>query len=114
MKVIHRDIKPQNIFILTKRDEKGNAIGKQVKIADFGFAKNTQTSIPLSFAGTPHFMSPEMFSNDSYDFPSDMWSIGVSLYCIFVRNRVKKNIDFKNELNKPNIDITLKKNKFKL
>jgi serine/threonine protein kinase len=42
-------------------------------------------------------MSPEMFSGE-YSFPSDIWSIGVILFCIFSRYK-KKNCDFKNKFN---------------
>jgi serine/threonine protein kinase len=42
-------------------------------------------------------MSPEMF-NGEYSFPSDIWSIGVILFCIFSRYK-KKNCDFKNKFN---------------
>jgi len=71
--VIHRDIKPQNIF-LTK-----NGI---IKIGDFGISKvldrnhsNTKTQI-----GTPLYMSPEVIESIKYDYKADIWSLGITFF----------------------------------
>ena len=55
-KVIHRDLKTQNIF-LTKE---GN-----VKLGDFGIAKPLMLTLDKikTVVGTPYYMSPELFSN---------------------------------------------------
>ena len=74
--IIHRDIKPQNIFIQNKY---------LICIGDFGIAKNinqgqTQT-MGTSIIGTPLYMSPESFNNSKFNkFPSDIWSMGCCLY----------------------------------
>eukprot|EP01016_Furgasonia_blochmanni_P037671 TRINITY_DN4461_c0_g1_i5.p1 TRINITY_DN4461_c0_g1~~TRINITY_DN4461_c0_g1_i5.p1 ORF type:complete len:639 (-),score=39.67 TRINITY_DN4461_c0_g1_i5:980-2896(-) len=72
-KIIHRDIKSQNIF-LTKE---GN-----IKLGDFGIAiilshtfDKAKTSI-----GTPYYLSPEIIERRPYSFKSDVWSLGVLLY----------------------------------
>ena len=75
-KIIHRDIKPQNIFIINKH---------LICIGDFGIAKiidQTQTqTIGTSIIGTPLYMSPESFNDPkSYKFPTDVWSTGCCLY----------------------------------
>jgi len=72
-KVIHRDLKTQNIF-LTKRNI--------VKIGDFGISRVLNNSMDLAktMIGTPYYMSPEVFENKSYDYKSDIWSLGCCLY----------------------------------
>ena len=73
--IIHRDIKPQNIFIKKKHI---------ICNGDFGIAKiinQIQTQTMTSIIGTPLYMSPESFNepNSKY-FESDIWSTGCCLY----------------------------------
>jgi len=71
-KIIHRDIKVQNILL-----SKGN-----VKIGDFGTSKkmdNTNAFTNTSL-GTPFFLSPEICKGESYNFKSDNWMIGCVLF----------------------------------
>jgi len=71
-KIIHRDIKSQNVF-LTKE-------GK-VKLGDFGIARPLQLTVQKikSVVGTPYYMSPEICENKEYSFKTDIWSLGVLL-----------------------------------
>lgn len=68
-KIIHRDLKPENIFI------QNNAY----KIADFGVSKHN-ADITSSYAGTPHYMAPELIQKKPYNYKVDVWSLGVILY----------------------------------
>jgi serine/threonine protein kinase len=82
--IVHRDIKPDNLFIATSPG------GKSVlKILDFGISKmsqkHTTSGRELTEAGdkfgTPVYMSPEqLLSARDVDARSDVWSIGVVLY----------------------------------
>lgn len=72
-KILHRDLKCQNIF-LTK-----NGI---IKLGDFGIARvlNSTKENARTMVGTPYYLSPEIIDNKPYSFKSDIWSLGVVLY----------------------------------
>jgi serine/threonine protein kinase len=79
--IIHRDIKPQNIFLHHGRH------GEVVKVLDFGIAKmvgemalNRRITLEGSIVGTPAYMAPERLSDEPYDGRSDVYSLGVMLY----------------------------------
>ena len=71
--VVHRDIKPGNIYIV----DDGN-----VKVADFGIARIESSNLTQAgmALGTPPYMSPEQFLGDTLDGRSDLFSAGVILY----------------------------------
>ena len=68
MKVMHRDFKLENILI------KDGIL----KIADFGFCK--QTDVAATSAGTGYYMAPEIMDRNFYTNKVDIWSLGVCLY----------------------------------
>lgn len=72
--IVHRDIKPSNLMIQPDG---------QVKIVDFGVAKDTDsTTLTLvgSSLGTPSYMSPEQIEGKNVDGRSDIFSLGVVFY----------------------------------
>lgn len=77
--VVHRDLKPENILLKSKDDD------NSIKIADFGFAKQYDTSSEDALAtscGTPGYVAPEILSGKKYGKQVDMWSLGVILYIL--------------------------------
>ena len=82
--IIHRDMKPENVFI-TKRSD-GTEL---VKILDFGIAKVSGTDENQGLTktgtvfGTPHYMSPEQALGQKLDHRADIYSMGVMLFEIF-------------------------------
>ncbi|MHB8277103.1 MAG: FHA domain-containing serine/threonine-protein kinase [Candidatus Humimicrobiaceae bacterium] len=74
-KVIHRDIKPQNIIL----DKSG-----KVKITDFGIAKiNVPQAITVEgerVMGTTYYMSPEQIKGEPVDLKTDIYSMGILFY----------------------------------
>ena len=80
MGVLHRDIKPDNIFL----HETGGRVVP--KLLDFGIAKHLDRRDGLKTAagtvlGTPAYMSPEQASGDDVSDPAtDVWSAGVVLF----------------------------------
>ena len=80
-KLVHRDIKPNNIMVNFDQGE------VTAKIIDLGLAKavnepslQAAISTPGAFAGTPEFASPEQFTGMSVDIRSDLYSLGVTLW----------------------------------
>jgi class 3 adenylate cyclase len=80
--IVHRDVKPQNIFLA--RTASG---GERVKLLDFGVAKLVdamQKAGPATatgtVVGTPYFMSPEQARGEPVDGRADIWAVGVVLY----------------------------------
>ena len=74
-RIIHRDLKSANIFLMK------NGI---VKIGDLNVSKilktKTSNNLNLTQTGTPFYASPEVWRNEPYSYKSDMWSLGCIIY----------------------------------
>lgn len=88
MKMIYRDVKPDNILI---------SAHPRIKLADFGnvhFLSDHDEMIK-GMEGTPSYMSPEMRRGHYYDRKTDIWSLGVTLL----------NVLFNNDTSFPNFEL---------
>lgn len=71
-RIIHRDVKPQNIIM--SKDGK-------VKVTDFGIAKAADsTTVTTNAAGTVYYISPEQARGGYSDAKSDIYSLGITMY----------------------------------
>lgn len=78
--IIHRDVKPENLFLAQFR-----ACEPTIKLLDFGVAlfldDTGQLTIPGRGVGSPHYLSPEQMQNPSgVDQRSDLWAVGLLMY----------------------------------
>jgi eukaryotic-like serine/threonine-protein kinase len=79
--VIHRDLKPDNVFLVGK--SVGRAAEAEIRIVDFGAAKivgGSKLTRPGIVFGTPYYMSPEQASGQPVDARADVYSLGILLY----------------------------------
>ena len=95
--VIHRDIKPDNIFISTQGD---------FKLGDFGVARTIErTSSGMTKTGTPSYMAPEVYKGEAYGYSVDIYSLGIVMYRLLNNNRLPyyppypKQINYKDQEN---------------
>ncbi len=71
-KLIHRDVKPDNIMITDDG---------VVKLMDLGLAlRQTEIGEKTDISGSPYYMSPEQFSGKKLDTRTDIYSLGITLY----------------------------------
>lgn len=77
--IIHRDVKPENVFVLE---------GTAVKLGDFGLARSTTAGATVTGAGmvmgSPSYMAPEQLRGDVTSRSIDQFSLGVILYEMLV------------------------------
>ncbi len=76
--IIHRDIKPQNIFV--SKDGR-------YKLGDFGIAKTADRTTSGTKTGTYKYMAPEVYNNRPYGSSVDIYSLGMVLYWLLNERR---------------------------
>ena len=71
--IIHRDIKPQNIFL------SNNGC---IKLGDFGVSKTLNNTLEKAktFVGTVYYLPPEIIEEKNYSYTADIWSLGITFY----------------------------------
>ena len=86
-KIMHRDIKSANIFLIKDKH--------QCKIGDMNVSKVIKEKVLKTQTGTPYYASPEVWKDEPYSYKSDLWSIGCVIYELCnLRTPFKgKNID---------------------
>ena len=78
--IIHRDVKPENIFESRFGD---------FKLGDFGIARELERTMSgFSKKGTYSYMAPEMYKGEKYDSRVDIYSLGIVLYKLMNHNRL--------------------------
>jgi NIMA (never in mitosis gene a)-related kinase len=70
-KIMHRDIKCANVF---------STKSGQYKLGDLNVSKVIKDELARTQTGTPYYASPELWSGKSYDYKSDIWSVGCVAY----------------------------------
>ena len=80
LNIIHRDVKPENIFVSRYGD---------FKLGDFGIAREqAHTMSNMSKKGTYSYMAPEIYKGEKYDSSIDIYSLGIVLYKLMNQNRL--------------------------
>lgn len=89
--IVHRDLKPANLLLTSNYD---------VKVCDFGLSKiisrcsqSYMTTQSRHTVGTPHYAAPELLKNERFGVKVDVWSFGVVLWELVMRQRPLSHYD---------------------
>ncbi|KAI5961370.1 STE7 [Candida pseudojiufengensis] len=89
-KIIHRDIKPNNVLMTHKGE---------FKLCDFGVSRELTNSLAMAdtFVGTSMYMSPERIQGLNYGVKSDVWSMGLMLIELATGKQVWSDDNYEND-----------------
>ena len=85
-KIIHRDLKLENILIKYKDKEHKKYT---IKLSDYGSSKRLSSltkNYLISVNGTLSYMAPEILKREEYNYKCDLWSIGIIIYKLYFGN----------------------------
>ena len=103
-KIIHRDIKLENILVKYNDYSHTSFIPK---INDYGLSREIQGGIASTWCGSPLYMAPEVLLNKKYDDKADLWSIGILIYILhFKEIPFDFNINI-NDINDEDVESSL-------
>lgn len=77
--IVHRDIKPQNVFLSPNGD---------YKLGDFGIAKTVEKTMGGTKIGTYKYMAPEVYHYQPYGHSADIYSLGLVMYWLLNERRM--------------------------
>lgn len=81
LRMMHRDVKPHNVFLTADL---------HIKLGDFGLARELSdhpSELGLSACGTPYYMSPEQVRGEAYARQADVWALGCVLFELLTLER---------------------------
>jgi serine/threonine protein kinase len=96
--VVHRDMKPENIFVITTRGVIGRPGAPFVKVLDFGISKvkgtgETNLTRTGMIMGTPNYMAPEQARGEKVDHRVDVYALGAIIYRMVTGKRAFDGTD---------------------
>ncbi|XP_071082435.1 leucine-rich repeat serine/threonine-protein kinase 2-like [Haliotis cracherodii] len=94
--VVYRDLKPDNVLVFSNSP---SAL-VNAKISDYGISQFTTLYGLTAQEGTPAYRAPEVVRRETYSFQADVFSFGITLYCLLTGRHPYDELEFKSEMDK--------------